>query len=117
MTFVIKTLSRVLLIAGVLVALTPCGICHQGMGQGSTACSMKHMSGKMDCCHKSKPASPLCKVMDQSSTVSAAKNISAVPAQVHAPVAAPVLVFIGASVKPFVVLDTSPFRAPLSLRI
>src|SRR5581483_8143316 len=82
MTFVIKTLSRVLLIAGVLVALTPCGICHQGMGQGSTACSMKHMSGKMDCCHKSKPASPLCKVMDQSSTVTAVKSLDAAQVQV-----------------------------------
>ena len=110
-------LSRIALIAGVLVALTPCGICHQGMSQGSTACSMKHMSGKMDCCHKNKPVSPLCKVMDQSSTVTAAKSLAAAPVQVHALITAPALVFIGATVKPSVVLDTSPFRAPLSLRI
>jgi hypothetical protein len=114
---VLSILNRMALIAGVLIALTPCGICHPGMGQGPSTCSMKTMSGKKDCCHKEKHSSPLCKVMDQSSTVAAAKSLDAAPAQVSAPIAAPVLAFIGASVLPSVVLDTSPFRAPLSLRI
>jgi len=76
-----KTLSllyRMLLIAGVLVALTPCGLCQKGMSASTQACAMAHMSGKMDCCHKAKSSSPLCKVMDQSS-------VSVSPAHLDAP--------------------------------
>lgn len=65
-----KTLSllyRMLLIAGVLVALTPCGLCQKDKINSPQACSMMDMSGKMDCCHKAKSTNPFCKVMDQSS--------------------------------------------------
>ncbi|HJT24178.1 MAG TPA: hypothetical protein VJ873_06350 [bacterium] len=113
----LSILSRFVLALGVLVALTPCGVCHGSMGKASPACSMKSMSGKMDCCHKGNPASPICKVMDQASTaavshgleavpapvVSFAFNLAAMPAQVSVSVSAP--------------LDTSPLRAPLALRI
>ena len=68
-----------LLIAGVLVALTPCGLCQKGMDKPSQACSMTHMSGKMDCCHKAKSTNPFCKVMDQSSLVAPSVH-AAVPA-------------------------------------
>ncbi len=61
------TLNRVVLIVGVLVALTPCGVCQRSMGKASQVCSMTPMAGKMDCCHKSKSPSPYCQVMDQTS--------------------------------------------------
>ena len=113
----LAALNRMVLVAGVLVALTPCGVCHKDMAQASSACAMKHMSGKMDCCHKNKPVSPMCKIMDQSSTVSAADHSAPVPAKVVHPVVVPVLAFASAAASPSVVLDTSPFRAPLALRI
>src|SRR5258708_3301383 len=75
-------LSRITLMLGVLVALTPCGICRGSMEKASQACSMTHLSGKMDCCHKGKQSSPLCKVMDQSSTVSVLHGLETVSAPV-----------------------------------
>lgn len=113
---ILVVLNRMLLVAGVLVALTPCGVCHKDMGPAS-ACSMKHMTGKMDCCHKSKPASPLCKIMDQSSTVSVAKHVAPVSTVAVHFFAAPVLVALRTVSVPSFQLDTSPFRAPLALRI
>ena len=113
----ISLISRTALILGVLVALTPCGVCHGNMERSSSTCSMKHMSGKMDCCHKNKPVSPLCKVMDQSSTVSVAKNLATGPVVVAQPFVFPTLLVVGTIHSSSVVLDTSPFRAPLSLRI
>ncbi|HVZ79338.1 MAG TPA: hypothetical protein VHE12_00905 [bacterium] len=112
-----KVLNRALLIAGVLVALTPCGFCHQAMGSTATACSMKSMSGQMDCCHKSKPVSPLCKVMDQSSMVSAGHSLAPAPVVVVHPFVVPSFVPAGVPFHPSTPIDTSPFRAPLSLRI
>lgn len=110
-----STLSRMVLIAGVLVALTPCGVCHRV--EAAKACSMKSMSGKMNCCHKGQQPSPLCKAMDQSTTVESAKALDAVPAPSLVPVVAPAFLVAAVVVSPAVAVDTSPFRAPLSLRI
>jgi len=110
-------LSRITLILGVLVALTPCGICHGAMDKASPTCSMKSMSGKMACCHKGKSSNPLCKVMDQSSTIAVSHGLAVAHASVvsfASPLAAtPSEVSLSTSA----VFDTSPFRAPLSLRI
>jgi len=69
-------LHRMVLVVGVLVALSPCSVCQQATPAMKT-CSMTHMTGSMKCCHQSKPMSPLCKIMNQSTVT---------PASVHAPV-------------------------------
>ena len=78
-------LNRLVLVAGVLVALTPCGFCHASTQVSSSkmkACAMGSMGG-MKCCHssKAKSQSPLCKTMNQSSVVSTlhGPNLAAVP--------------------------------------
>jgi len=63
--------SRMVLTLGVMVALTPCGICStaaQANMLSMKSCGMETMSG-MKCCQssKSKSQSPMCKTMNQSS--------------------------------------------------
>lgn len=110
-------ISRFMLTLGVMVALTPCGLCQAAMEKPAQACAMKPVSGKMDCCHKNKQASPICKAMGQSSTaaVSHGLDLAVVPVVAFASSleAMPSRVVLSIPV----VLDTSPLRAPLSLRI
>ena len=113
----LRSLLRTALILGVLVALTPCGLCHGDTGRSMSVCSMKSMTGHKDCCHRSKPVSPLCKIMDQSTTTAPAKVLDATPAPVLTVAVVPALVLAGVVVPASVVPDTSPHRAPLSLRI
>lgn len=113
-----QILSRAMLILGVLVALTPCGLCQGAMEKPSSACSMKSMAGKMDCCnHKSKSSSPLCKVMNQSSTAAVSHGLDSVSVSV----ASLVLPLVEVQARVFslqsTTFDTSPLRAPLALRI
>ncbi len=111
-------LNRTVLAMGLLVALTPCGLCHgSSMAQGSV-CPMKNM-GNMPCCghcqsHKSH--SPLCKVMDQSTlpVAGAHLNVADVPAVSYAVV--PPSIFRTVQVSPQLIFDTSPPK-PLVLRI
>jgi hypothetical protein len=113
-------LKRGLLILGVVVALTPCGLCHASSQTGAMAmksCGMASMTD-MKCCHSAKPQSPLCKIMGQSSVVSASHVSPLVVApMVSAPLAVPSLSargFISAAVgRSF----ASPHRGPLALRI
>ncbi|HUO57726.1 MAG TPA: hypothetical protein VMV05_06070 [bacterium] len=110
-------IQRAALIAGVLVALTPCNFCQKA-GMASTAmahCSMKHKTGH-DCC-RSKKTSPFCQVMDQSSVPAASVQVHAPAVQV-APfefAALPVL----RTVQAFSAVSSSspPLRGPLALRI
>jgi hypothetical protein len=83
---VVSALSRMILVFGVLVALTPCGICNASTQAGMPqmkSCEMGPMSG-MKCCQssKSKSQSPLCKTMNQSSLAQAVhgSDLAAVPA-------------------------------------
>src|ERR1700677_4327823 len=64
-----------ILILGVMVALTPCGICSAAAQTNPSqmkSCAMDDMSG-MKCCQssKSKSQSPMCKTMNQSSVAGA----------------------------------------------
>lgn len=115
-----KTLTfihRVALTLGVLVALTPCGVCHKA-GVTSTAmahCTMDHKAGH-DCCH-AKKASPLCQVMDQSSVSVTPVHLDNAVVQVVS-VEFPALKVPQAVVVPSLVLSSSPpLRGPLALRI
>ena len=110
-------IHRIVLIAGVLVALTPCGICQKGMAETSKACAMTHMSGKMDCCHKAKSTSPFCKVMDQSSVSVPSVHIDNTAVQT-ASIELPALKVPQAVVVTSSLLSSSPpLRGPLALRI
>ena len=109
-------IGRLALILGVLVALTPCNACQKD-AQGQVHCTMAMKAHGMNCCHHPKAPSPMCKAMDQVSTpaVSHGLDFSAVPA---APFTSPLVMFqTGAILSPAISVDTSPFRAPLSLRI
>jgi hypothetical protein len=113
-------LKRGFLVLGVVVALTPCGLCHASsqtnLSQVKT-CDMGPMEG-MKCCHAAKSQSPLCKIMGQSSVVSASHVSSLVVVPV---VAAPLAVaFLPAPTftsSAFSRSFASPPRGPLSLRI
>lgn len=113
----LKILNRMMLILGVLVALTPCGLCQGAMDKSSAPCSMRSMAGKMDCCHKSKPAGPLCKAMGQHSTAAVSHGLQAVPGPVLSFVSLLAVVFAGESASSSTPIDTSPHRALLPLRI
>ena len=106
------------LIAGLLIALTPCAVCHGPAMTGASHCSMANM-GNMKCCEQGsthKSHSPFCKVMDQSSlAVSGAHlNVADVPAVSFAGVLPSTL--RTADVSPKILFDTSPPK-PLVLRI
>ncbi len=107
-----------MLILGVLVALTPCNACQKGEAQGSqtVACHMSSAAHGMGCCHGKKSPSPLCKVMDQSSLKASGVHFYAavVPAISFAGAVTPVLRTVEASHQPL--FDTSPPK-PLILRI
>jgi hypothetical protein len=112
-----QILNRIALILGVLVALTPCGICHGAMDKSSKTCSMTSMPKGMDCCHKGKQANPLCKIMDQSSTAAAPQILVSAPVLVVSFVSPLPTSMERVSFPHLFQLDTSPFQAPLSLRI
>jgi len=113
-------LKRGFLVLGVVVALTPCGLCHASSETGMTTMKSCHMASMSDmkCCHSGKTQSPLCKVMGQSSVVSVLHVAPLVVApMVSAPLAGPSLSvqgFISAAVG---CSFASPHRGPLSLRI
>jgi hypothetical protein len=65
---------------GLLLALTPCGLCHASSMSQSSTCSMAHM-GNMKCCQNHKSHSLLCQVMDQSTL---SPSIAQVPVPVSA---------------------------------
>ncbi len=109
-------IHRIILTLGVLIALTPCGLCQKGMSEASKTCSMTHMSPKMDCCHKAKSHSPLCQIMDQSSTVVSASVNAAVIPVVSAVISAPSMLMV-AVVPSAVSSSSSPPRGLLALRI
>lgn len=116
----VEWLKRGLLVLGVIVALTPCGLCHASalppVPQVKT-CDMGAMDG-MKCCHSTKPQSPFCKVMGQSSIAvsSHAANLAVVPVMTTSLVVAFLLEPI-LSVPAFGRSSASPPRGPLSLRI
>jgi hypothetical protein len=110
-------IHRIALTIGVLIALTPCGFCQKGMAQASKVCSMTHMSGKMNCCHKAKSPAPFCKIMDQSSVSISSVHIDSAAVQA-ASIEIPALKFVQAVlVSPVVPFSSSPPRGPLVLRI
>jgi hypothetical protein len=110
-------IHRIVLTLGVVLALTPCGFCQKGMAETSKACSMTHMSGKMDCCHKAKSRSSLCQVMDQSSISVSSVHIDNAAVQT-ASIEIPALkVAQAALVSSIVPSSSSPPRGPLALRI
>jgi hypothetical protein len=111
-------LNRTILVMGLLLALTPCGVCRGTSMAQASVCPMKKM-GNMNCCshcqsHKSH--SPLCKVMDQSTlpVAGAHLNVADVPAVSYAVV--PPSFLRMANVSPKIIFDTSPPK-PLVLRI
>ena len=82
-----KTLSllyRMLLIAGVLVALTPCGLCQKSQMTVNFKSYCSSAKAVHNCCH-SKSRGPLCQIMDQSSTAVSPAALD-VPAIQAAPV-------------------------------
>ena len=110
-------IHRIVLTLGVVLALTPCGFCQKGMTQASKACSMTHMSGKMDCCHKAKSRSPFCQVMDQSSVSVSSVHVDSAAVQT-ASIEIPAFKFVQAEfVSSVVPSSSSPPRGPLALRI
>ncbi|HET9870897.1 MAG TPA: hypothetical protein VFR02_10440 [bacterium] len=113
----LKSLNRMFLAAGLLVALTPCGLCHAaGPSAGMSACAMKASDCGKDCCH-SKQAPAACKAMDQSTLPATALSMKA-PAAVAAPWTAPFRTACLAAGTPDRDLFGIPLpRAPLSLRI
>jgi hypothetical protein len=113
-------LSRMVLIFGVLIALTPCGICSAAVGTSSSpvkACCMSHMDGSQGCCHSKKTQEPYCKAMDQASVVPALHGtvLTAKPSVVAA--AVQTLVSFRVCVIPSAVVSSSPPRGNLALRI
>jgi hypothetical protein len=115
MNKLLSILNRTVLVLGLLVALTPCGLCHgPAMSQTST-CPMAHM-GVMKCCQGHQAHNPLCKIMDQSSLQVSGTHLNFV--------VIPVVSFTGvlpsaprmAEIPPKIPFDTSPPK-PLVLRI
>ena len=107
--------NRVILMLGVIVALTPCGICNSAAMNQTSVCPMTHM-GNMKCCQAHKSHSPVCKVMDQSSLPVSGVHLNVADI--------PVISFTAVlpspsgmvSVSPQLLFDTSPPK-PLVLRI
>ena len=114
----LSLISRITLVLGVMVALTPCNACQQGgVAQGMMHCPMALKAKGMNCCQSKKSPSPICKVMNQSSTAAVSHGLdlgatSVVGFVLPLTVSPSRVVF--AAVFP---ADTSPCRAPLSLRI
>jgi hypothetical protein len=104
-----------ILILGVLIALTPCGICSAAVSTSSApkACCMNHMQG--GCCHSQKQE-PYCKAMDQSSIVSAVQATVFAQPLVTA-LAVKTLISFQLYVVPSTVVSSSPPRGTLALRI
>jgi hypothetical protein len=68
-----------ILVLGVMIALTPCGICSADAQTNLSqmkSCAVGDMSG-MKCCQssKSKSQSPMCKTMNQSSVAAAVHGL------------------------------------------
>jgi hypothetical protein len=124
----IKTMSKLFLlllrmplIFGVVVALTPCIACQVAKAPASRAVSSFPVQQASHCghgCCQSKARSPLCKIMDQASTptTSPGLNITSSPTVISWALHLPDITFQSLENAP-AYMDTSPFRAPLSLRI
>jgi len=118
----IDVLKRTFLIFGVIVALTPCGLCNASTQVGMSkmkSCDMGQMSG-MKCCHtsKSNPQGPLCKTMNQSSVVPAVHGLDMVNVSVVSHASANVFLLAKAVVFPALSsFSASPPRALFTLRI
>ena len=109
-------LNRMLLTFGLIVALTPCGLCHgpKAAKAGHSCCSTS--ASKTNDCH-SKSQSPLCKVMDQSSVSVPSVHLDAA---VVVPVLSSVLItesFKTAPMAAVVSACVSPPRSSSVLRI
>jgi len=116
-----RLMNRTVLMLGVLVALTPCGICKNAVMAGSSelkACSAMPMNGPQDCCRSQKSREPFCKAMDQSSVapVSHGTLMAAMPS-VSAVSVATLLPLQVCAVPSVQVVSSSPPRGTLSLRI
>ncbi len=118
----VVALKRAFLIFGVIVALTPCGICSASAQVGTSqmkSCEVDSMSG-MKCCQtsKSKSQSPLCKTMNQSSVVVAVHGSDLVAVPVVSFASADVFLLAKAVDFPaFSSFSASPPRGLLALRI
>lgn len=113
-------LHRAMLVVGVIVALTPCGLCQASqpsMGMSAQTCHMDHGMAKDGCCHHSKSQGPFCKIMNQSSVQVASHGLDLVAMPVVHFASSPAAMPKVLPLPPLVFLDTSPQRAPLSLRI
>ena len=117
----LRLFNRTVLIFGVLVALTPCGMCKNVANAGASKmahCSMAKMEGQHNCCQSKRSQSPLCKIMDQSSTVSDAKaSVLASMPVVSVVVVETLLPVRVCAVPSFRVVSASPPRGILALRI
>jgi len=112
-------LSRMVLIFGVLIALTPCGICSAAQAGSShiQTCPRSHMNGGHDCCHSKKSQNSYCKAMDQASVAPVAKgSVSFAKLSISTPVVL-VLLPVQSIFNSFRVVSTSPPRGTLALRI
>lgn len=116
---IVQIINRAILILGVLVALTPCNACQRGTVQKrmDMSCPMSIKAGGMGCCHHGKESSPLCKTMNQSSTQVSSHGLDVVSMPVFTIASSPAATLIALPSPPSVLIDTSPQRAPLSLRI
>ncbi len=117
----VRLFNRLVLTFGVLVALTPCGFCKNITGVGASKmshCSMTKMDGQHNCCQSKKSQSPLCKIMDQSSTASASKASVLAAKPVVSIVAVETLLSVRVCAVPsFRVVSASPPPGTLALRI
>ncbi len=109
-------LNRTVLVMGLLVALTPCGLCHGPAMSQTSACPMAHM-GNMKCCQGHQAHNPLCKIMDQSTvSLSMAQAPAAAPAVVMGKVYQPSFL-TAAPVDVILTVVESPPRSSPVLRI
>src|SRR6185295_4578643 len=116
----LQLISRFFLIAGVLVALTPCGLCHKttmvmAMNAGHSCCAPKTTSGSDHC--GSKARDPLCQVMDQSSILTSTVHVQAPVVEAVSIVFLQPMVMTSVSIQSFIPSGSSPPRGPLALRI
>jgi hypothetical protein len=119
----VEVFKRAFLIFGVIVALTPCGICKsssQAANSQMKSCEMGQMGG-MKCCQssKSKSQSPLCKTMDQSSEASTSNGSDLVAVPVISVVSADVFFLVKDVASPSFISSAyvSPPGRSLTLRI
>ena len=113
-------LHRAILVVGVVVALTPCGLCQasqSSMGTSGPTCHMDHGMAKDGCCHHSKSQDPFCKIMNQSSVQVVSHGLEMISMPIVQFASSPMVMPKALPLTPLVFLDTSPQRAPLSLRI